>query len=293
MARAAKKSPMPQARGQSSGRQGIIAVKRALDLLEILAGVDTGSGMSLSELARRLQINKQIAFRLVGTLTDAGFTYKNPQSELISLTYKITNIGFRKLIQEKMLNQASSVIRELARETGELVRLAVVERDALVWVLTELGQQRTLNINANYTPGITLNTTATGKAWLSTMTRAQVDRIFEKAPPVQRTSHAVTDRAKIHNELDKVRRTGWAISFDESELGIAAIAAPINVTTYGGVSRCVGTISVAAPTQRMNRKALAALGPRVLDAASRMAQIWPHFSSDADSSLSLPEFHSQ
>jgi len=288
MPRISKRKSVPrQARQKESGRQGIIAVRRALQLLEILAGADTGSGMSLSELARRLDINKQIVFRLVGTLTDAGFVYKNSQSELISLTYKITNIGFRKMIQEKILNQASSIARELARETGELVRIAVVERDELIWVLTELGQQKTLNINPNYTPGITLNTTATGKAWLSTMTRDEVDRIFDKTPPVKRTPHAITDRTKIYSELDKVRSTGWALSYDESELGISAIAAPIIIQSYGGESRCVGTISVAAPTHRMSRKALDALGPRILKATSRLAEIWPQFSSDDETELSL------
>lgn len=278
MARKSKRSTsLKTAAVKEAGGQGIIAVGRALQLIELLAEADTGAGVSLSDLARKLEVNKQIVFRLVGTLADAGFVFKNPHSELISLSYKISNIGLRKMVQEKILDQASSVTRELAETTGELVRLAVVEKDHLIWVLADMGRQQMLNINPNYAPRITLNTTATGKAWLSTMIRSQVDRILDKDPPVQRTRHAITDRAKLHQELEQVRKAGWAISFEESELGIGAVAAPIMVRNYDGTIRCVGTISIAAPVQRMTRAALESAGPLVVEATSRLAKMWPQF----------------
>lgn len=275
MARPTKRSQIKVRPTKEIGGQGIIAVGRALQLIELLAEADSGAGVSLSDLARQLGVNKQIAFRLVGTLSDAGFVYKNPRSELISLSYKVSNIGLRKLVQDKILDQAGSVTRELAEKTGELVRLAVVERDDLIWVLANMGRQQMLNINPNYAPRVTLNTTATGKAWLSTMSPAEANRILDKHPPVQRTRHAVTDRARIHKELELIRKMGWAISFEESELGIGAVAAPIVVQPYGGVPVCVGTISLAAPVQRMDREALEASAPLVVAATKRLAQMWP------------------
>jgi DNA-binding IclR family transcriptional regulator len=282
MARSTRRSQIKAKPAKEIGGQGIVAVRRALQLIELLAETDAGAGVSLSDLARQLGVNKQIAFRLVGTLSDAGFVYKNPHSELISLSYKISNIGLRKLVQDNILDQAGSVTRELAEKTGELVRLAVVERDDLVWVLANMGRQQMLNINPNYAPRITLNTTATGKAWLSTMPLVEANRILDRHPPVQRTRHAVTDRAKIHKELELVRTVGWALSFEESELGIGAVAAPIVVQPYGGRPLCVGTISLAAPVQRMDREALKASAPLVVAATKRLAQMWPQFLSEQD-----------
>ena len=54
-----------------------------------------------------------------------------------------------------------------------------------------------------------------------------------------------------------------------------AIAAPIMVTTLTGERECVGAVSLAAPTNRMNERELMACHPQLLATVKRLAQIWP------------------
>ncbi len=128
---------------------GVLSLRRGLRLLELLG--EGEGGWSLAELARQLDVNKAIALRLLDELRHAAYVYRDDTSETYHLTYKLSNLGLRKLSQTRVLDQTNGVLRELANETGELVRLAVVEPDQrLTWVLAFTGARRSLHIDPNY-----------------------------------------------------------------------------------------------------------------------------------------------
>lgn len=274
-------SDVPADEDKRSG--GVLAIKRALNILELLAERDTG--LSLSELARLLDVNKQIASRLLTTLEASHYLYKDSTTERIFLSYKLSNMGMRKLMQTRILDQSSSVIRELADETGELVRLAVVDRDTLTWVLAAVGRQRTLHIDPNYALKIHLHSTATGKAWLSTLPFEKAAELMLKQGLVKLTPHTLTDLEALKKELRRVKTTGSAISHEESELGVSAVAAPVVIRDLNGEERCVGTISVAAPSDRMRKAQVAAATSSVVSAARRLAEMWPKTTDNGEADV--------
>jgi IclR family acetate operon transcriptional repressor len=283
--RAALDGDMPDVLHEDDRRSsGILAIKRALNILELLAERDTG--LSLSELARLLDVNKQIASRLLATLEASNYLYKDSTTERIFLSYKLSNMGMRKLMQTRILDQSSSVIRELADETGELVRLAVVDRDTLTWVLAAVGRQRTLHIDPNYALKIHLHSTATGKAWLSTLPFEKASELMLSQGLVRLTPHTLTDLDALKKELRRVKASGYAISHEESELGVSAVAAPVVVSDLNGTARCVSTISVAAPSDRMRKAEIAAATPLVISAARRLAEMWPKTSDNDEAMVS-------
>jgi IclR family acetate operon transcriptional repressor len=47
------------------------------------------------------------------------------------------------------------------------------------------------------------------------------------------------------------------------------------VRQIDGAGRCVGSVSLAAPTSRMSRADLEASAPLVINTAQRLAEIWP------------------
>ncbi len=255
--------------------QGVLAIARALRAIEILAEQD--AGMSLSELARRLDINKQIAARITDTLETAGFIFKHPSSAELFLSYRVSNIGVRRLYNGRLLEQSTAILQSLANATGELARLALVEGESLFWVLAAVGRQRTLHINPGYTPSVRLFATATGKAWLSTLSEAQVLSLLARQEHSAFTRNTVMNTDALLAEIAAAKRRGWAMAFEESELGVGGVGAPIFVASLDHGSTCVGTITLAAPTHRMGRDALTEIAPLVLDAARRAGQMWPVF----------------
>ena len=248
----------------------IASVGRALAIIERLA--DRQDGLSFTEIVALLDVNKAIAFKLLNTLEHAGYVFRNERTGTYCLTYRITNLALRKLSSERLLDQSNAVLRPLADATGELVRLAVVERggERITWVLSLLPERQVLQIDPNYSMEIGLHTHAAGKAWLATLPFEQAARLVRASGFKPKTRHSLTGMEALRAELARTASRGYALTYEEHALGVGAVGVPVLVR-----DRCVGAVTVAAPCARMSREDLAALAPRVRAAAARLADAWP------------------
>jgi IclR family transcriptional regulator, acetate operon repressor len=83
----------------------------------------------------------------------------------------------------------------------------------------------------------------------------------------RRTAHSAVDRAHLDHVLVEVRRRGWAVSMDELEIGLAAVAAPLHAVD-GAV---VAAIAVSGPTSRINDRGITALGDLLVAETRRLS----------------------
>jgi IclR family acetate operon transcriptional repressor len=252
----------------------VLAVERALETIELLSGA--ADGLSLAEISRELIVNKAIASRLLETLEHAGYVWRDDAAQRYHLTYRISNLGLRQLQQSGLLGQCTSLLEDLAERTGELVRLSVVERgEKVTWVYAVVGTRRTLRIDPNFNFEVSLHSHATGKAWLMTLPPGRATELVERDGMASLTPHTNVDVKALRKELDAANRRGFALTYEENEIGVGAVAAPIMAPRLAGGTECVGVVSVAAPTNRMTRTAIEACGPLAAEVASRLALMWP------------------
>ena len=80
------------------------------------------------------------------------------------------------------------------------------------------------------------------------------------------TPVTVTDRRRLDEELEQVRRDGFAISAGELEASLFGASAPV-LSEQG---RPVAIVSVWGTEHRLPRERLLEVGPRVLDAAEEI-----------------------
>ena len=264
-------------KGRSADRPvetNVLAVMRTLELIELLA--DAPDGMSLADIARKLIINKAIALRLLETLGHAGYVWRDDVAQRYHLTYRVSNLGLRQVQQSGLLGQCTSLLENLAERTGELVRLSVVEQaERITWVYAVVGTRRSLRIDPNFNFEVSLHSHATGKAWLMTLPFDRVIALVKRDGMDSLTPHTNVDLEVLRKELDQARRRGFASTFEENEIGIIAVAAPIVAPRLNRPPECVGVVSVAAPTNRMTRADIEACGPGTAEVASRLAMMWP------------------
>jgi DNA-binding IclR family transcriptional regulator len=253
----------------------IVSVDRAFLIVEMLA--DAPEGASLADIARKLDVNKAIAVRLLNTLERLELVWRDDALQRYFLTYRVSNLGLRHLQTSRLLDQCAAVLKTLAEETGELVRLAVVEPggERLTWVHVFAGTKRTLQIDPNYSLSISLHTHAIAKAWLITMPFERALELMLKDGLNPLTKHSKTSIAEIKADLEMAAQRGFAASFEENEIGISAIAAPIYASLLPGGTECVGAVSLAAPTNRMTSADLEACGPRLVRTTEHLGRIWP------------------
>ncbi|WP_213738762.1 IclR family transcriptional regulator [Bradyrhizobium sp. dw_411] len=252
----------------------VLAVERALQAIEMLSGA--ADGLSLAEISRELIINKAIASRLLETLEHAGYVWRDNIAQRYHLTYRVSNLGLRQLQQSGLLGQCTSLLEDLAERTGELVRLSVVERgEKITWIYAVVGTRRTLRIDPNFNFEVSIHSHATGKAWLMTLKPERVAELLERDGMAALTRHTNVDTKVLRKELDAASRRGFATTYEENEIGVGAVAAPIMAPRLSGGTECVGVISVAAPTNRMTRAEIENCGPLAAEVANRLALMWP------------------
>jgi len=249
----------------------LAAVDRTLKILEMLA--DESEGLSISDIARRLEVNKAIAHRILSTLAQLGYVYRT-ENQFYQLTYKISNIGLRQQSNARLTDQCFPLIRQLADETGELVRLAVIEHGIPIWVHAASGPVRRLTIDPIWRAELIWHVHAAAKAYLSTLDPDDILPKIGHGPYRSLTLHTITDPAALLEDVAAAAARGFALSYEEAELGVGAVASPIFL---GGITRqrCVGILSVAAPTSRMNRDALIKTGVRLIEACAVLGGVWP------------------
>ena len=68
-----------------------------------------GEPMRISEISRRLEIDKSTAYRIVSTLRDQGFVEQDPETRKYLLGIKVIEVGGMKLRSIRFLPTAQTV----------------------------------------------------------------------------------------------------------------------------------------------------------------------------------------
>jgi DNA-binding IclR family transcriptional regulator len=89
--------------------------------------------------------------------------------------------------------------------------------------------------------GAPLHATANGKALLAFGDSG----LPEALEPL--TPRTIADPAALEQELDEVRRRGYATAVEELELGLHAVAAPV----FDSAGICIAAVSVSGPSYRL------------------------------------------
>lgn len=248
------------------------SVDRALRVLQDLAARER---LTLSDIARALGVNKNIAFRLVHTLERLGFIYEDGAQGGYRLTYKLLNMARTQWLNSDVLSQALPVLRALAAESGELIRLAIVERGALSWIYAETGSRRMLRIDPAYTGDIIPHVHAASKARLMTLDDAALARAIAAMRFEPLTPHTITSAEAFRAHIEAARGLGYAVNYEERDIGVVAMAAPIMAPDTTGRT-CVGVVSISTPASRLARADVDAVARTLLlPATEKLSALWP------------------
>ncbi|MGQ2914579.1 IclR family transcriptional regulator [Microbacterium aurantiacum] len=248
-------------------------VSNAMRALELL--VSRPDGGRVSEIADRLGINKAIAHRLLAALSASGYVSQDPRTASYFATHSLGALGLRQLSTSGVSTWAQRSLDSLAADSEELVRLAVATNDSLQWIAKAQGSNSSLRLDPVMGQDAVPHATASGKAWLSTLSVERIDDVLDHESQLSVTPRSPLDRPALLRELEEVRHRGYATTFEEMDLGINAAAAPIFGAGPG--REATGTISIAGPSVRVTRARMAELSPLLLAAAAEIARSWPSY----------------
>jgi IclR family acetate operon transcriptional repressor len=258
----------------------VASVARAMHVLEAFGGQP--EGVPLSRLAARLGYGKASLSKILATLVRERFVRQDPLTGRFHLGWRLLALAFGHAERVGLPALCLPILQALADDTDELVQLAVVEGDQLLFVAKAEGpgqQMRMLPLVGVAPP---VHATASGKVWLAHLPEAEALAIVQRHGLPRLTPRTLTSRAKLVEQLGAARARGYAIVDEELVEGGRAAAAPILAA-----GRPVGAVAVSGPTFRLSVAGLHRLAPRLKRAAAELAAVWPARATARDFGLGV------
>jgi DNA-binding IclR family transcriptional regulator len=246
-----------------AGAQRIQAVDRAIALLKSVAASSTPP--TVLELARACGINRSTAWRLLRTLEHHGLVGRDPVTQRYTIGYGAIAIAGA-VTDDALVRRIRPLLEDLAVRTGETVTLAVAKRFNLVYV--DQVDPPGLMAPSWLDKPLPLHATSGGKAFLAWLPADERDAVLPPELP-RYTARTITDPSALEQELDEVRRAGYALCRQEyEEFSSGASAAVLNSRRYP-----IAVVNVWGPAPRNPPRRLHEAGREAVKTAKEIREL--------------------
>jgi len=198
-------------------RSGIQVIHRAAAILRAIE--NEPSGLTLGELAARLDLARSTVQRIVGALIEEGLLISAGPRAGVTLGPALGRLAAAAIIDTERL--VRPILQELSAVTGETVDLSVLQGDRAVFVDQVMGSSRLVAVSA-VGEAFPLHCTANGKALLSRLPAERQAR-FLSGELKRFTPATIVDSKALAKQLAEVQRSGIAWDLEEHAEGICAV----------------------------------------------------------------------
>ena len=203
-------------------------VDRTLRILEALASQP--EGLALAALADELNLPRSACHRLLADLVRCGYVRQLREMGDYTLTTRLPALGLSFLGAAGIVDIAQPIIDRLAEESGELVRLALVDGDRLTFVAKAQGARAGLRYDPDMGIDVRLSCSAGGHAWLMTLSEERATELVARqgfGSPREYGPKAPTTFKALMKKLEEDRKRGFSLMMEMYAPGMSAMAAPV------------------------------------------------------------------
>lgn len=234
------------------------AVDRALDIL--MAFTATDYELTAGELLKRVKLSRPTLYRLLYTLEQSGFITSLGEPQKFRLGPSVAHLAHVWTSSLDLTEIARPILRRIWEKTGETVAL-FIPQGAYRTCISELPSAQPLSFKrgVGYRERIILG--ASGRAILAHL---KIDgeylREYAKGTSI--------NPEEYREELERIRKRGYAVSNQELIQGAVAIAAPF----FDGSKQAAGSISIFGPSVRLGPAKVKEWGPMLVDEAKNISK---------------------
>jgi IclR family acetate operon transcriptional repressor len=234
--------------------------------LRIVEEVASRQPVGVSELARRLGLSKTTVHRSLATLHKTGWIEPAEEARTAwTLSIRALVVGGQAIEAHGGLRSiAIPVMEEVRRTTEETIHLMVRDNDHVV-LIERLDGIKPVRVFNPLGGRARLHRTSSGKAVLANLPVAEL-KVYLERPLTSGRTRSPVDKAALCEELELVRRRGFALNLSSNQPDVNAVGAPI----FDEERRPIGAITISAPAERMPEALCLENAPIIIDAARRI-----------------------
>lgn len=220
------------------------SVVKALSLMELMATSEVELGFN--ELSQGLSLHKSNLQRILHTMERRGYVERNMETGTYRVGLKAFELGQSYRHQLGLFQAARPVLRDLVHQCDESAYIAVLRGPNIVY-LDVIQTSKPLRLASRIGSITPAYCTAAGKVQLAFLNVAQLEPVISWTAFAPLTMFTITSPDRLKEELEQVRRQGYAMDDQEYELGVRCIAVPI----MNHHRHVVASISISGPLSRM------------------------------------------
>jgi len=239
--------------------------ERTLAILELLGR--HRMGLSLTEIARDLDLPVNSVFRIAGTLHARGYLQRREDDKRFVLTNKLFDLSRPQVRDKSLVVCAMESLKWLRDETGETVQLLAGVNHKMT-LLEQCISTQAIKVSGTVGLQVPMYSCAPGKAVLAHLPPQELEGFFAKVTLKQFTSTTLATREALEADLVRIRKRGYSLDQSEGLEGIQCVGAAIMDEYHYPVA----AVTVMAPAFRLKRDRFEKVGRICIEAAENITR---------------------
>jgi len=241
-------------------------INRILDILDTIA--DSNAPISATEINQKLNLPKATAHRLCADLEAQGYLIKEINSKSYMPGNRMYNMAVGVLTHSHFRTQRHAILQRLSEEIGETCNIAYPDGAQMAYA-DRVETQWPLRLQIAIGTRVPLHCTASGKLYLSSLTRAKREAMVATLDLKAVTQKTITDAQLLLEAVETIRKDQLSIDDEEYIDGIIAIAVPIT----DNQGRFYNSVAFQAPVFRMPLDSARQYIPLLREAAKKLSTL--------------------
>ncbi len=240
------------------------SVKKAFQILHLIAR--NPEGLGISDLSRLLNLSKGTVHGVISALESFGAVVRDPGSKKYHLGITLLELGRQFYEQIELRHLARPHMEQLMEATGATVFIGVLNINRIT-ILDVVESNNDLKITSPVGTTISIFAGAAGKVMLASLPEEEARRIVMERELPAFTPNSITDPSLYLQEIDRVKKQGFATDYEEYLTGVWAAAAPIK-----GWRQFRSAIWAVGFKTALNNRGMENLINKTVETASKLSQ---------------------
>lgn len=222
----------------------MLSLARGLEVLN--AFTPQRQRLTISQLSQKTRISRAAVRRCLYTLATLGMVH-SPDGRHYELLPRVLAVGHAYLAGTPLARAAQGALDDLRDRLNESCSAATLDGDNVLYI-ARAAVDNIISMDIGRGSRLPAWATSMGRVLLSALPEPELEEILARTKRVPYTSHTLVTLPQLREELNRVRRQGYAINDQQLEMGLRSIAVPL--LAAGG--QVVAAMNVGVQASRMS-----------------------------------------
>jgi len=199
-------------------------IQSADRIFSVLELITQKGELGVMEISTKLNLNKSTVHRLLASLISMGYVRQDLASGKYTLTFKLLSLAETFRSQIDVVSIAHPYLEQIMEKSKETVHLVQWEGSEVVYIDKVESNSSSVRMVSRIGLRQPMYCTAVGKAILSSISEDEVRKIWEESNIKKLTKNTIVNFEMLLNELELIRKRGYAVDNEENEIGVRCIA---------------------------------------------------------------------